>query len=98
SNVYLMLFGANGQTDWIFLPPEDIFAFEEGALDKFVIDVPDLGRLSRCCLGHDSSADPGWLVESVRVQHADSGQTWDFAFGQWLDEQVSGRTAICVSL
>jgi len=98
SNVYIMLFGANGQTDWILLEGEDIFAFEEGAVDKFVLDIPDLGELVKCCVGHDNSADPGWFVEDVRVKHNHSGKEWAFKFHQWLGEEEAGRLAVCIDL
>ncbi|MBI1256883.1 MAG: hypothetical protein GC204_05390 [Chloroflexi bacterium] len=97
SNVYLMLFGSKGQTDWILLDGEDIFAFEEGAVDKFMLDIPDLGELARCCVGHDNSADPGWFVEDVRVRSA-SGKEWAFKFHQWLGEEEAGRLATCIDL
>ena len=98
SNVYVMLFGAKGQTDWIFLPPRDAFAFEEGGVDKFILDAPDVGDLTRCCVGHDNSADPGWFVEDVRVRHNVSGKEWAFKFHQWLGEEEAGRLAVCVGL
>ena len=44
SNVFIMLFGEAGQTDWIHLPPEDVFAFEQGSTDKFVLVAPDVGK------------------------------------------------------
>lgn len=96
SNVYLLLTGTHGQTDWIHLPPEDIFAFEQGSTDRFVLDAPDVGDLTRCCVAHDNSADPGWYVQDVRVQHNATGRTWDFHFAQWLGEEESGRLAVCV--
>ena len=96
SNVYIMLTGESGQTDWVFLPAEDIFAFEEGSTDKFLIDTPELGNLTRCCVGHDNSADPGWFVEQVRVKHNQSGKEWYFKFHQWLGEEEAGRLAVCV--
>lgn len=98
SNVSIMLFGADGQTDWIFLPPRDAFAFEEGGVDKFMLDAPDVGDLTRCCVGHDNSADPGWFVEDVRVRHNASGNEWVFRFHQWLGEEEAGRLAVCVGL
>jgi lipoxygenase homology domain-containing protein 1 len=95
SNVYMMLFGANGQTDWVYLPPKDIFAFEEGSTDKFMLDVPDLGALTRCCVAHDASADSGWFVEGVRVKHNPSGQVWNFTFHQWVGDEEAGRRSVC---
>jgi hypothetical protein len=96
SNVYLMLFGSAGQTDWILLPARDAFAFEQGSTDKFMIDAPDVGELTRCCVGHDNSADPGWYVEAVRLRHNPSGSEWTFRFHQWLGEEEAGRLAVCV--
>jgi hypothetical protein len=84
SNVYVMLFGDAGQTEWIFLPPRDAFAFEEGSVDKFVLDAPDVGDLTRCC--------------DVRVRHNVSEKEWIFRFHQWLGEEEAGRLAVCVSL
>jgi hypothetical protein len=97
SNVYVMLFGEDGHTDWVFLPPQDVFAFEEGGLDKFVLDVPDLGDLSRCCVSHDASADSGWFVEYVRVKRNSDDKEWNFMFHQWVGEEEAGRRSVCAS-
>ncbi len=95
SNVYVMLFGANGRTDWIFLPPQDVFAFEENALDKFVLLAPDVGDLSRVCVAHDASADSGWFVEYVKVQRHSDGREWMFNFHQWVGDEEAGRRSVC---
>lgn len=95
SNVYIMLFGEAGQTDWILLPPEDVFAFEQGSTDKFVLAAPDVGVLRRVCVAHDNSADSGWYVAGVRVQHPASGREWNLPFNQWVGEQESGRLVVC---
>lgn len=98
SNVYIMLYGDKGQTDWIHLPAEDIFAFEEGSSDKFVIEAPDVGTLTQCCVGHDNSADSGWYVASVRVQHVASAKDWTFTFNEWVGEEEAGRLVVCVAV
>src|SRR5574342_595838 len=96
SNVFIQLFGTNGQTDSIFLPPEDIFAFEEGGTDKFILEVPDLGDLTRCCIGQDATADSGWFVETVLVKDDDTDREWMFVFNQWLGMEEAGTLAACV--
>lgn len=97
SHVFIHLTGTAGQTEWIHLPPQDIFAFESGSTDKFVLMVPELGQLTRCCVGHDNSeGDSGWYVVDVRVQHPDSGQEWLFTFEQWLGVEESGELSACV--
>lgn len=95
SNVYIMLFGENGQTDWIFLPPPDVFAFEEGNIDKFLIDTPDLGALTRVCVAHDAAADSGWYVTSVKIRHNASGDEREFAFNAWVGDEEAGRRVVC---
>jgi hypothetical protein len=95
SNVFIQLFGTDGQSESIWLPPEDIFAFEQGSIDKFVLEVPDLGNLTRCCIGQDASADSGWYVESVRVKDDDTDREWTFVFNQWLGMEEAGKLSTC---
>ncbi len=96
SNVYLMLYGNDGQTDWLFLPTEDIFAFEAGATDKFVLVIDDIGAITRCCVGHDASADSGWYVQQVVIERHATGQRQTFNFNAWVGEEEAGRRAVCV--
>lgn len=96
SNVFIQLFGTNGRTESIYLPPEDVFAFESGSVDKFILEVPDLGDLTRCCIGQDGSVDSGWYVETVRVQDDDTDREWLFVFNQWLGMEEAGRLSACV--
>jgi hypothetical protein len=96
SNVFIQLFGTNGRTEVLHLPPEDIFAFESGSVDRFILEVPDLGDLTRCCIGQDASADSGWYVETVRVKDDETDREWLFTFNQWLGKEESGRLSACV--
>jgi hypothetical protein len=98
SNVFIQLFGTTARTDVIQLPPEDIFAFEEGSLDKFVLIAPDLGDITRCCIGQDATADSGWFVETVRVRYNPTGREWSFTFNQWLGMEEAGTLSACVDL
>ncbi len=97
SNVFIQLFGTTGHTEVIFLPPEDIFAFEQGSVDKFILEVPDVGELTRCCVGHDNAeGDSGWYVESVRIKDDETTREWLFTFNQWLGVEESGLLSACV--
>ena len=98
SNVFIQLIGNEDQTDTLHLPAQDIFAFEASAVDKFVLDVPELGDLLQCCIGHDNAeGDSGWYVRMVRVRHVNSGQEWLFTFEQWLGLEESGVLSACVN-
>ncbi len=97
SNVFIQLFGTDGQTESIHLPSQDIFAFESGSVDKFILEVPDVGELTRCCIGHDNSeGDSGWFVVDVRIQDDETDREWKFVFNQWLGVEESGKLSECV--
>jgi hypothetical protein len=96
SHVFIQLFGQKGHTQSIHLPPEDIFAFEQGSTDRFVLEAPDIGPLNRCCIGQDASADSGWYVQNVRVRHDDLSQEWTFIFDRWLGVEEAGSLTACV--
>ncbi|MBL8156476.1 MAG: hypothetical protein JNM70_20015 [Anaerolineae bacterium] len=96
SNVFVQLFGTQGQTESLYLPPQDVFAFEQGSIDKFILEVPDLGDLTRCCIGQDATADSGWYVESVRVRDDETSREWLFTFNQWLGIEEAGTLSACV--
>jgi hypothetical protein len=98
SNVFIQLFGTTGHTDSILLPARDIFAFEEGSVDRFILEVPDVGELTRCCIGQDASADSGWFVEWVLVKDDETNHEWLFTFNQWLGMEESGMLAACADL
>jgi hypothetical protein len=97
SNVSIQLTGTKLQTERIHLPPQDIFAFEAGSTDKFMLEAPDLGDLTACCIGHDNAeGDSGWYVVEVRVRDHDSGKEWTFPFNMWLGVEESGKLWDCV--
>lgn len=71
SSIFIQIFGTTGQSEEILLPARDLFAFEAGGTDKFILQAPDLGDLTRCCLRQEpSEGDPAsrWQVKEVRVE------------------------------
>lgn len=98
SNVFIQLIGTEGRTESLHLPARDIFAFEEGSVEKYVLQVPDLGELTRCCLGQDASADAGWYVETARIQDDETSREWTFVFNRWLDTEAAGGLTACVEI
>lgn len=97
SNVFIQLFGTTGQTESLHLPARDVFSFEAGSTDKYVLQVPDVGDLTRCCIGHDDSeGDSGWFVVDVRIADDETDRTWTFVFNQWTGREESGALYACV--
>lgn len=96
SNVFIQLFGTDGQSESIHLPAQDVFSFEANGTDKFVLEVPDFGELTRCCIGQDNSAGvAGWFVVDVRIKDDETDREWLFEFNQFLGE--GGKLFECVS-
>lgn len=96
SNVFIQLFGTTGQTESIHLPAKDVFAFEAGSVDKFIMEVPDVGDLTRCCIGHDNSeGDSAWYVVDVRIEDDETDRVWTFTFEQWIGED--GQLFACLN-
>jgi len=99
SNVFIQLFGTTGKTESIHLPARDIFSFEAGGTDQYVLEVPDIGDLTRCCIGHDDSeGDSGWYVVDVRIADDETDREWLFTFNQWIGKAESGKLFACVDL
>ena len=66
--VKIALFGPKGGTDKIVLEDDDPATndeFQEGSVDTFVIQAPDVGPLRHIRIGHDS--EDGWFLRRVVV-------------------------------
>jgi hypothetical protein len=96
AQVYIQLVGTQGKTEPVHLPSRDVFTFEAGSIDRFVLEVPDIGEVTRCCLGHDGSDPAGWYVAEVRIQDDDTERGWTFMFDRWIGDE--GKTFSCVDL
>jgi hypothetical protein len=97
--IFLQLFGTTGQTDEIYLPARDIFSFEAGSTDKYILEVPDVGELTRCCLRLEAS-EPSvcWLVKDVQIADDETSRVWTFVFNCWLGQQKAGTLTACATL
>ncbi|MBN1679283.1 MAG: hypothetical protein JW966_03270 [Anaerolineae bacterium] len=101
SNVFIEMFGTGGSTGEIHLPARDIFSFEAGATDKYILEVPDIGDLTRCCLRQDDSEtgpSSGWQVKDVRIEDDETDRVWVFTFDCWLGLEESGTLSACADL
>lgn len=96
ANVFIQLVGSDGKTESVHLPARDVFSFETGNVDKYVLEVPDVGELVRCCLGHDGSDPAGWYVSHVEIKDDETDRAWVFRFDRWIGDE--GKTFSCVGL
>lgn len=58
---------------------------EQGDVDVYSYDIPDLGKLESIVLYHDNTGKkPGWFCESVTILNTRTGQEWYFSVNKWF--------------
>uniref|UniRef100_A0A8C0E3P2 Lipoxygenase homology domain-containing protein 1 n=1 Tax=Balaenoptera musculus TaxID=9771 RepID=A0A8C0E3P2_BALMU len=88
ANVFVTIFGANGDTGKRELKQKMRNLFERGSTDRFFLETLELGELRKVRLEHDSSGYcSGWLVEKVEVTNTSTGVATIFPCGRWLDKK-----------
>uniref|UniRef100_A0AAR2KCT6 PLAT domain-containing protein n=1 Tax=Pygocentrus nattereri TaxID=42514 RepID=A0AAR2KCT6_PYGNA len=94
ANVFITIFGSNGDSGHRQLRQKFRNLFERGRTDRFILELLDLGDLLRICVEHDNSGiSPGWLLSRIEVTNTANGVTTIFRCGKWLDmNRADGRT------
>ncbi|XP_037020906.2 lipoxygenase homology domain-containing protein 1 isoform X1 [Artibeus jamaicensis] len=88
ANVFVTIFGANGDTGKRELKQKMRNLFERGSTDHFFLETLDLGELRKVRVEHDSSGYySGWLVDKVEVTNTSTGVATIFKCGRWLDKK-----------
>lgn len=88
ANVFVTIFGANGDTGKRELKQKMRNLFERGSTDHFFLETLELGELRKVRLEHDSSGySSGWLVEKVEVTNTSTGVATIFTCGRWMDQK-----------
>ncbi|XP_058412554.1 lipoxygenase homology domain-containing protein 1 isoform X2 [Diceros bicornis minor] len=88
ANIFMTIFGANGDTGKRELKQKMHNLFERGSTDRFFLETLELGELRKVRLEHDSSGYySGWLVEKVEVTNTSTGVATIFNCGRWLDKK-----------
>ncbi|KAM5136493.1 lipoxygenase homology domain-containing protein 1 isoform 3-T3 [Callospermophilus lateralis] len=87
ANVFVTIFGVNGDTGKRELKQKMRNLFERGSTDRFFLETLELGELRKVRLEHDSSGYySGWLVDRVEVTNTSTGVATIFTCGRWLDK------------
>ncbi|XP_042766680.1 lipoxygenase homology domain-containing protein 1 isoform X1 [Panthera leo] len=88
ANVFVTIFGANGDTGKRELKQKMRNLFERGSTDRFFLETLELGELRKVRVEHDSSGYySGWLVEKVEVTNTSTGVATIFNCSRWLDKK-----------
>ncbi|KAM6219878.1 lipoxygenase homology domain-containing protein 1 isoform 3-T3 [Rhynchocyon petersi] len=88
ANVFVTIFGSNGDTGKRELKQKMRNLFERGSTDRFFLETLELGELRKVRVEHDSRGYfSGWLVEKLEVTNTSTGVATIFNCGQWLDKK-----------
>ncbi|TNN59103.1 Lipoxygenase y domain-containing protein 1 [Liparis tanakae] len=99
ANVFISIFGANGDSGKRHLRQKCRNLFERGRTDRFVLEMLDLGELLRVKVEHDSSgSNCGWYLACVEVTNTANSVTTIFQCGKWLDNQKADGQSECALL
>ncbi|XP_063067192.1 lipoxygenase homology domain-containing protein 1-like [Engraulis encrasicolus] len=85
AQVFVQLFGEKGKSDEFPLESKSD-SFESGQIDKFMVDMPDLGQIRKLRIWHEKrNPFSGWHLNRVTAMNTLTKQKYKFACGRWLD-------------
>nr|KAI8760088.1 lipoxygenase homology domain-containing protein 1-like [Biomphalaria glabrata] len=89
ANVFITIFGTNGDTGKRALTKKLTNLFERGQKDTFQIEALDLGELTKVKIEHDNSSflRSSWLLDRVEIINMASNVTTVFPCGKWLSKK-----------
>ncbi|KAI3361755.1 hypothetical protein L3Q82_002099 [Scortum barcoo] len=85
AQVFLQIYGERGKSDEIRLE-NNSDSFEQAQIDKFVIEMPDIGRLTKLRIWHEKRHPfAGWHLARVTLLKTLTMEKYSFQCGRWLD-------------
>nr|KAF6422946.1 lipoxygenase homology domains 1 [Rousettus aegyptiacus] len=85
SPIFIQIYGQKGRTDEILLNPNNKW-FKPGIIEKFRIELPDLGRFYKIRAWHDRrSPGSGWHLERMTLMNTLTKDKYNFNCNRWLD-------------
>ncbi|KAL4660900.1 lipoxygenase homology domain-containing protein 1-like [Arapaima gigas] len=85
AQVYLQIYGEKGKSDEIQLDNKSD-NFEQGQLDKFMIELPNLGKLLKLRIWHEKRFPfAGWHLSKVTLMKTLTKEKYTFPCERWLD-------------
>ncbi|KAG9353677.1 hypothetical protein JZ751_011799, partial [Albula glossodonta] len=85
AQVFLQIYGEKGKSDEMKLE-NNSDSFEQGQLDKFMIEMPDLGKIQKLRIWHEKRHPfAGWHLDRVTLLRTLTKEKYSFSCGRWLD-------------
>uniref|UniRef100_A0A8C9S0Y2 Lipoxygenase homology PLAT domains 1 n=1 Tax=Scleropages formosus TaxID=113540 RepID=A0A8C9S0Y2_SCLFO len=85
AQVFLQVYGERGKSDEIKLD-NNSDNFEQGQIDKFVIEMPDFGKVLKLRIWHEKRHPfAGWHLDKATLMKTLTKEKYKFTCGRWLD-------------
>ncbi|XP_068609216.1 lipoxygenase homology domain-containing protein 1 [Brachionichthys hirsutus] len=85
AQVFLQIYGEKGKSDEIRLESNSD-SFEQAQLDKFMIELPNIGRLRKLRIWHEKRHPfAGWHLAKVTLLKTLTAEKYSYQCGRWLD-------------
>ncbi|KAL2100047.1 hypothetical protein ACEWY4_004441 [Coilia grayii] len=86
ANVFLTLYGTNGDSGKKALRQKCRNLFERDKMERFTLELLEMGDLTHVIIEHDSTGiKPGWLLDNMEITNTSNNVSTKFYCGKWLD-------------
>ncbi|XP_056301849.1 lipoxygenase homology domain-containing protein 1-like [Danio aesculapii] len=85
AQVFLQVYGENGKSDQFKLESKSD-SFEQAQCDKFIIEMPDIGKIRKLRIWHEKrNPFSGWHLGRVTLMKTLTREKYSFVCNRWLD-------------
>ncbi len=101
ANVFIEIHGIKASSARLKLDNKNIKdQFESGKVDKFDVNLPDIGEPKRIKIGHDNKGSfAGWHLEKVVLENNLNGNKYLFNCNRWLaKDELDHKTEIDITV
>uniref|UniRef100_H3DGZ8 Lipoxygenase homology PLAT domains 1 n=1 Tax=Tetraodon nigroviridis TaxID=99883 RepID=H3DGZ8_TETNG len=85
AEVYFQVYGEKGKSDELILDNKTD-NFEQGQVDRFMVELPDLGKLTKLRIWHEKrSPFAGWHLSRATLMKTLTKEKYTFPCERWLD-------------
>ncbi|CAL8345253.1 unnamed protein product [Lota lota] len=94
ADISFQIYGTRGKSDEIRLDNKTD-NFEQGQLDKFMVELPDLGRITKFRIWHEKrNPFAGWHLSKATIMKTLTKEKYSFPCERWLDTNEDDQEVV----
>uniref|UniRef100_A0A8C5BBE6 Lipoxygenase homology domains 1b n=1 Tax=Gadus morhua TaxID=8049 RepID=A0A8C5BBE6_GADMO len=94
ADISFQIYGTKGKSDEIRLDNKSD-NFEQGQLDKFMVELPDLGRITKFRIWHEKrNPFAGWHLSKATIMKTLTKEKYSFPCERWLDTNEDDQEVV----